>query len=347
MSRAGLSRADLSRANTLGVAAAADRLLIVRNERQLLELAAQRRSTGPAGAEPLTVLGGGSNVVLLPHVRGVVCLMRTRGYRSETLPGGAVRITARAGERWHDLVRYTLGQGLAGLENLALIPGCVGAAPIQNIGAYGVELAERFVSLRAVDMHTGRIHTFHRGECGFGYRDSRFKSPASAHLVIVDVTLELHRHIEPRLDYPDLRLELQRLAWQRPTATQVAEAVIRIRRRKLPDPRRVGNVGSFFKNPVVSAGQAARLRRSLSGLVEYPRAEGGVKLAAAQLIEACGWKGRTVGPVAVWHRQPLVLCNAGGATGRDVLAVSEDIRRDVAERFGVALELEAQVIGQD
>lgn len=342
-----MSGGDLSRANTLGVAAAADRLLIVHSEQQLVDLAAQRRRDGQGDGEPLTVLGGGSNVVLLPHVPGVVCLMRIRGYRSETLPGGAVRITTRAGERWHDLVRYTLGQGLAGLENLALIPGCVGAAPIQNIGAYGVELAERFVSLRAVDMRTGRIHTFGRDACGFGYRDSRFKTPAAAHLVIVDVTLEVHRRSAPRLDYPDLRLELQRLGWQRPTAVQVAEAVIRIRRRKLPDPRRVGNAGSFFKNPVVAADQAARLRRTLPGLIAHPLTGGSVKLAAAQLIEACGWKGRTVGPVAVWHRQPLVLCNAGGATGREVLAVGEDIRRDVAERFGVVLELEPQVVGQD
>lgn len=340
-----MSRADLRGANTLGVACTADRVVAVHSERELLDLLAVRQ--GADAAAPLTVLGGGSNVVLRRRVPGLVCLMRIRGYRLQPQADGRALLTASAGERWHDLVRFSLGQGLGGLENLALIPGSVGAAPIQNIGAYGVELSQRLVSLRALDTRTGQVLTFSRDDCRFAYRDSRFKTPEAAHLIILDVTLALQRGAAPVAAYPELRRELQRLGWAQPSAVQVAEAVVRIRRRKLPDPRRVGNAGSFFKNPLVSASRAAAVRRLLPGLVEYPADAGQVKLAAAQLIEACGWKGRSRGAVAVWHRQPLVLCNTGGASGRDVLALSEDIRRDVAGRFGVDLELEPQVIGQD
>jgi UDP-N-acetylmuramate dehydrogenase len=295
----------------------------------------------------LTVLGGGSNVVLRRRVAGVVCLVRMRGIRLEPEGAVGVLVTAAAGERWHDLVRYTLGQGLAGLENLSLIPGSVGAAPIQNIGAYGVELSDRFVSLRAFDICSGQTRVFHRDDCRFAYRDSCFKRPEAAHLIILDVTVRLTRTAVPVIDYPDLQLELKRLGWSRPSPVQVAEAVIRVRRRKLPDPRRIGNVGSFFKNPQVSPAQGAEACRRHPALSGRSTPDGRVKLSAAQLIDACGWKGRVVGRVGVWHRQPLVLVNRGGATGADILAVSEDIRRDVNERFGVSLELEPQVIGQD
>lgn len=329
-------------ANTLGVPSVAEQGVTVRHERALVDLVG---SLGGVGRS-LTVLGGGSNVVLRGRVPGVVCLMRNRGIRLETETGGA-RITVAAGERWHDLVRYTLGRGMAGLENLALIPGAVGAAPIQNIGAYGVELAERFVSLRALDVRTGRIHVFTARDCRFGYRDSRFKQADGAGFVILDVTLRLHRRAAPNIDYPDVRAELARLGFHRPTPPQVAEAVIRVRRRKLPDPRRIGNAGSFFKNPEIPTAQREDLARRHPGLVSWPGSDGRVKLSAAQLIEVCGWKGRTVGSVGVWPRQPLVLVNRGGATGADVLAVGEDIRCDVAARFGIHLEMEPRVVGQD
>ncbi len=337
---------SLTAVNTLGVEATADRVVTVTRERQLLDLvSARRRGARPP---PLIVLGGGSNVVLRRRIAGVVCLMRTRGVRLDPQPDGTVLVTAAAGERWHDLVRRCLGQGLAGLENLALIPGAVGAAPIQNIGAYGVELADRFVRLRALDTATGRVCGFDRAACEFGYRDSRFKRPDSSHLVILDVTLRLSRGSSRVVtDYPDVQLELERLGWTHPSPVQVAEAVVRIRRRKLPDPRFVGNVGSFFKNPELAAAEAAALVARCRELRTRPGRDGRVKLSAAQLIELSGWKGRQVGAVAVWDRQPLVLVNHGGATGADVLAVSEDIRRDVASRWGVTLEREPGVIGQD
>jgi UDP-N-acetylmuramate dehydrogenase len=338
---------SLSGANTLGVSSVAERIVTVRSEADLEALAQRRQPAAGESGAGLTVLGGGSNVVLRRRVAGVVCLVRLRGMRLAPERGGGTLVTAAAGERWHDLVRYTLGQGLAGLENLVLIPGSVGAAPIQNIGAYGVELADRFVSLRAFDTSTGRTHVFHRDDCGFAYRDSCFKRPEAAHLVILDVTVRLTRGAVPVIDYPDLQLELTRLGWSRPSPVQVAEAVIRVRRRKLPDPRFIGNVGSFFKNPQVSAAEAAEVCHRHPALSGRSTADGRVKLSAAQLIDACGWKGRVVGQVGIWHRQPLVLVNRGTATGADILAVSEDIRRDVNARFGVSLELEPQVIGED
>lgn len=337
---------DLTGRNTLGVPSLAERALVVRRESDLAWLADTLRCEASGAGSELTVLGGGSNVVLRRRVGGVVCLMRTRGMRLEPERAGA-RLTVAAGERWHDVVRFSLGQGYGGLENLALIPGAVGAAPIQNIGAYGIELADRFVSLRVFDTRTGRTHVFRGAECGFGYRDSRFKRPDAAHLVIVELTLRLARRSRVVIDYPDVRDELAKLGWTSPTPLQVAEAVVRIRRRKLPDPRVVGNVGSFFKNPQVTQGQAADAQLRLPGLSVRPGTGGRVKLSAAQLIDAGGWKGRSTGLAAVWHRQPLVLVNRGGATAADVLALSDDIRRDVAERFGVTLDLEPRVIGQD
>ncbi|MEQ8861379.1 MAG: UDP-N-acetylmuramate dehydrogenase [Pseudomonadales bacterium] len=338
--------APLQACNTLGVASTAARLVRIDSEAILQELVVQRLRQPAAARDPLTVLGGGSNVVLRSRLPGLVALMRLRGVRIDPLDDGMAHVTAAAGERWHDLVRRTLGGGWSGLENLALIPGSVGAAPIQNIGAYGVELAERFVRLRALDVHSGRVVEFDRAACRFGYRDSVFKHPQGEGLVILDVTLTVQRHPSPRLDYPDVSAELSRLGLPRPTPVQVAEAVIRIRRGKLPDPRYIGNVGSFFKNPVVGAAAVERIRRLLPTLTAHPAPGGQHKLSAAQLIDACGWKGRRIGSVGVWPRQPLVLCNLNGATGEQVLEVGDAIRQSVAERFGVALAVEPQVLGE-
>lgn len=332
---------DLSGANTLGLPSRADAVRVITDTAALAAAAEAARAAG----QPLTVLGGGSNVVLRDRIPGLVCLMRTRGV-SETPSGDSVLVTAAAGERWHDLVRRTLGRGLYGLENLALIPGAVGAAPIQNIGAYGVELSDRFVSLRAMDVDSGSLRTFDRADCRFGYRDSVFKSGEQGRWIIVEVTLALSRRPAPVIDYPDLLLELERLGWQAPSPVRVAEAVIRVRRRKLPDPRWTGNAGSFFKNPVVPADVGRRLAAA-HGLTVRAGEGGAAKLSAAQLIDRCGWKGRSAGLAAVWSRQPLVLVNTGAARARDILALAEHVRADVHRRFGVELELEPRVIGQD
>ncbi len=329
--------------NTLGVPATADRVVVVESDQALQALLGE-----PAAQQGrLLVLGSGSNVVLKRHVPGTVAIVRTRGIRIEPGAGGRVNVCVAAGESWHGLVRFAVAQGLSGLENLALIPGSVGAAPLQNIGAYGVELADRLTSLRAVEVSTGAVKEFARDECGFAYRDSRFKSVDAGRFIVLAVTLELSRKAEPVIDYPELRLELQRLGRTQLSPALIAEAVVRIRRRKLPDPRSIGNVGSFFKNPVVSAAAAKALRSRVPGLLERPQGDGGVKLSAAQLIDHAGFKARAAGKVGVWPRQALVLVNRDGATGADFLALGQSIRAEVERRYDVSLELEPQVYGVD
>ncbi len=334
---------DLSALNTLGLPARADRLVVIEKEAQLVDLLASEAPNN----RPLRLLGGGSNVVLKSYLPGTVAVMRTRGIRWERAGRGFISVTVAAGERWHDLVRCTLGQGWSGLENLALIPGSVGAAPMQNIGAYGVELADRFVRLRALDSKDGSIHFFDADACGFGYRDSRFKAHDAGRFIVLEITLTLSEKPRPMVDYPDVRDELRRMGCDEPSALQIAEAVVRIRRRKLPDPRIQGNAGSFFKNPVISGARAEELRLRHPHLSLRHGDDGRVKLSAAQLIDGCGWKGQHRGRVGVWQRQPLVLINLGGATAAEVLQLAEAIRKDVADRYGVDLEIEPRIIGED
>ena len=291
--------------------------------------------------EDLILLGGRSNVILPARLRRPVCLIATQGVEIRR-DGPDFLVTAAAGESWHGLVKRTLGSGIGGLENLALIPGSVGAAPIQNIGAYGVELSERLVSVRVVDRAVGEVAVLGPERCAFGYRTSVFKSNPGRYAVLA-VTLRLNRRHRRVLSYPDVGRELRRLGWSAPSPRQVAEIVVRIRRRKLPDTRRWGNVGSFFKNPVVGAEEAERLARAVPGLVRHA-ADTGVKLAAAQLIDLCGFKGHRAGDVGVWRRQPLVLVNHGRAAGADFLALAQAVRESVMRRFRVRLELEPTVL---
>ena len=293
---------------------------------------------------PITILGGGSNVVLRSRVPGCVIHPRLSGIDVQRIDGASM-VTAGAGVRWHDLVRYCLGQGINGIENLALIPGLVGAAPIQNIGAYGVELSERFHCLTALSCRDGAVVTMDARQCAFGYRDSMFKHAARGALLITSVTLCLPTTVEVRAGYPDVQREIAAMGI-RPTAIGVAEAVTRIRRRKLPDVRRVPNAGSFFKNPVLDVATVERLRGRLGSIQTYADANA-VKVPAARLIEAAGWKGKAIGPAAVWRRQPLVLVNRGGARGADILILARAIQSDVTERYGVDLEIEPAVLGVD
>lgn len=321
--------------NTLGVRCAADRLVVARSDDELI--AALRRYSAD-----LILLGGCSNVILPARLQRPVCRIATRGV--EIRPdGNDFLVTAAAGESWHGLVRRTLGRGLHGLENLALIPGSVGAAPIQNIGAYGVELAQRVVSVRVFDRTAGEVTDLPPECCRFGYRTSVFKS-APARYAVLAVTLRLDRRGCRVLDYPDVERELRRLGWPAPSPRQVAEVVIRIRRRKLPDPRHWGNVGSFFKNPVVDPVAAEQLARNVPDLVRHATGAG-IKLAAAQLIDLCGWKGHRAGSVGIWHRQPLVLVNHGQARGEHFLDLARAVRQSVLRRFDVPLELEPTVVG--
>ena len=301
-----------------------------------------------AGMDPEAVLvvGGGSNLLFLDHTELTLvspCLTGRR-YHDETADN--IKVTAGAGENWHQLVLDTLARNYTGLENLSLIPGNVGAAPIQNIGAYGVELADRFDSLEAVDLKTGEVRQFSRAECRFGYRDSIFKGEYRNRFVITRVTLILDRQPHFVLDYGNLRARLAQIPAQQLTGLQVSEAVCEERRSKLPDPAKLGNAGSFFKNPVVSADIHAGLLERFPELVAFPLENGDYKLAAGWLIEKAGMKGVREGDAGVHEKQALVLVNYGTANGDQILALARRVQERVNSKFGVLLEPEVRIIGE-
>ncbi|PWF42433.1 UDP-N-acetylmuramate dehydrogenase [Massilia glaciei] len=291
-------------------------------------------------AMPRLVLGGGSNLLFTGDFDGLVLHMCMQGRGIAGATDSHTLVRAAAGENWHGLVQWTLAQGLGGLENLSLIPGTVGAAPIQNIGAYGTEIKDVFHSLTVFDMATGETRAMDAAACRFGYRDSVFKQSGGAGLVIVDVTFALPRAWRANLRYAELAQALDQAGVRDPDPQQVGDMVVAIRRRKLPDPAVIGNAGSFFKNPLVTGEHCARLLAAFPALVHHAQGDGGEKLAAGWLIDQCGWKGRRMGQAGVYEKQALVLVNHGGARGADVLALARAIQADVAERYGVALETE-------
>ncbi len=332
---------DLRSLNTFGLPARAAFFVTVDDPARLPAVLADPALAGL----PRLVLGGGSNIVFDGDFPGVVLKTACSGRRLSSDDESAWVVEAGAGENWHDFVCWTLRQGWGGLENLALIPGTVGAAPVQNIGAYGLEMAERFESLDALDLSSGEMRVFHAEDCAFGYRDSRFKREPGRWL-ITRVRFRLPKRWQALTQYAELARELDEQAkWAecgcRATTPQaVADAVIAIRRRKLPDPAEIGNAGSFFKNPVVDAASYARLAAAYPQLPHYPQADGGEKLAAGWLIEQTGWKGRNLGPVACFERQALILVNLGGACGADVRRIAHAVGNDVEKCFGVSLEVE-------
>ncbi|HYD79708.1 MAG TPA: UDP-N-acetylmuramate dehydrogenase [Paucimonas sp.] len=289
---------------------------------------------------PRLVLGGGSNLLLTRDFDGLVLHMQNRGIEIAGEDAEATRIRVQAGENWHGFVQWTLANGFYGLENLSLIPGSVGAAPIQNIGAYGVEVREFIESVRVFDFVYGELLTLGRDECEFAYRDSVFKHRLRDRAVILDVTFALPKAWRPNLRYADVAQELAARGLDAPTAHDISAAVIAIRTRKLPDPAVIGNAGSFFKNPIVSAEKREALLAAHPQLVSYAQPDGSFKLAAGWLIDQCGWKGRRAGAAGVYEKQALVLVNRGGASGREIAALAAAIQADVADRFGVALEPE-------
>jgi UDP-N-acetylmuramate dehydrogenase len=336
-----LDDAPLAGLNSFGVAARARRLVVLDDAEHL-----PRALQAMAGCEQRLVLGGGSNVLFAGDFDGAVLLVRTRGRRLEPA-GERSLVAAAAGESWDELVSWTLAQGLSGLENLAMIPGNCGAAPIQNIGAYGLELAERFDSLLAADLDTGRLREFEAADCRFGYRDSLFKQPAGARWLILELRLRVGGW-PPTLAYADLRRTFPANA-PAPDAAAIAQAVRAIRARKLPDPRRIGNAGSFFKNPVLTARQAEALRAADPQAPLWPMASetslpAGCKVPAGWLIERCGWKGHREGNAGVHADHALVLVNHGGASGRDILTLARRIQDSVAQRYGIVLEPEPRIV---
>ena len=307
---------------------------------------------------PKFILGGGSNIVLTGDVKPLVLKVEIMGKQLVSQTAKAWIVEAGAGENWHDLVTWTLENGYPGLENLALIPGSVGASPVQNIGAYGIELQDRFESLDAVDMTTGQRFTLNAAQCAFGYRDSVFKHPSNQGFqpgfgladkaLITHVRFALPKNWKPVLGYADIEKKRLQAGTDLPTARQVYDWVCDIRRAKLPDWRVLGNAGSFFKNPTVSAEQCADIIEREPKIVHYVLADGSVKLAAGWLIDACGWKGKHIGNAGVYERQALVLVNRGGqanpVTGGEVMTLAKSIQTSVYERFGIMLAHEPVVV---
>jgi UDP-N-acetylmuramate dehydrogenase len=290
------------------------------------------------------VLGGGSNLLFTGDVDGLVLKIDIGGLGELEASDDQWRVEVGAGENWHATVERLLAMDRPGLENLALIPGQCGAAPIQNIGAYGLELAERFDSLVAWDIERQQRVAMSLADCAFGYRDSAFKHELAGKRIVLSLTLALPRVWQPVTGYADVAAELSARAVARPSARDVFDAVVAIRRRKLPDPAALGNAGSFFKNPIVSRDKRAELIARFPSLVSYPLAGGRFKLAAGWLIDAAGMKGATRGRAGVYEKQALVLVNRGGATGGEILALAREVRDKVAEKFGVELEPEPVII---
>ena len=330
--------ASLRAFNTFGIDQPAEHLVeidTVATLRRVLEL-----SQGP-----YFVLGGGSNLLLTQPVKGHVLLNRIYGRGIIAEDADTVRLRFGGGENWHDAVLYTLEQGYGGIENLSLIPGTVGAGPIQNIGAYGVELKDVFVQLEAVHLATGEMHVFGKEALQFGYRDSFFKRAGKGKYFIVSVDLELRkRDYDLRTDYGAIRAELEARGIADPTPSDVSAAVIAIRRSKLPDPAEIGNSGSFFKNPVVDAAQYRQVKAAHPDVVSYPLPDGRYKIPAGWLIERAGWKGKRVGNTGSHAKQALVLVNYGEATGAEVRQLATAIQRSIAEQFGITLQTEVNIL---
>ncbi len=327
--------------NTFGLPAIAQTLIHIDEEADVRRVVDHPEF----GRAPKFVLGGGSNIVLARDVSAVVLKVAIGGIRLLETRDDAFIVEAGAGVPWHELVAWTIDQGLPGLENLALIPGTTGAAPVQNIGAYGLELQDRFESLDGVDLVTGRGFTLDGRLCRFGYRDSVFKHELAGKSVITRVRLRLPRPWRPELGYLDLQRKIEETGITAPDARQIFDWVCQVRRAKLPDPAVIGNAGSFFKNPVVTPEQCRDIIARDPHVVHYPMDDGSFKLAAGWLIDACGWKGKTVGGAGVYEKQALVLVNRGDARGAEVITLARAIQESVYGRFGIRLEPEPVVVG--
>lgn len=329
--------ASLRELNTFGLDCTAEALVELSNAAQLPVIAADTSLP-----RPFHVLGGGSNVLLTAPLRGTVLLNRIRGIEKISEDAESLSLRVGAGESWHELVQYAIGNALGGIENLALIPGTVGAAPIQNIGAYGVEVKDAISEVQAWHWERGEMISLRGDECRFGYRDSIFKQELKGKVVVTHVCFRLSKHPKLHTEYGAIRDELAIMGAE-PSVQSIAQAVINIRRSKLPDPAQIGNAGSFFKNPTVSESDFEMLRTRFPLMPFYSLPDGNVKLPAGWLIEHCGWKGFREGDTGIHAKQALVLVNYGSATGEKVWALSERIIESVRAEFGISLEREVQV----
>jgi len=334
-----LENFSLKNFNTFGIDASARYFVEINHEDELVELFMDPQWL----LMPRLILGGGSNMLFVKDFDGLVIRMNIRGIEHR-INHQEVFIEAGAGEVWNDLVNFCVAREYAGIENLSLIPGSVGASPIQNIGAYGVELKDVFRSCRAFEIATGEFKTFSKEDCRFGYRDSIFKNELKEQLIIVSVKFQLSLIPNINLKYGAIEQELSSRNISSPTIKDVSQVVSHIRVSKLPDPSTIGNAGSFFKNPVIADEQFQQVRSKFPEVVHYPAGDGLVKLAAGWLIEQCGWKGKVVGHTGTWKNQALVLVNHGGATGEEVYSLSSQIIDSVYTKFGIVLDREVNII---
>ena len=292
---------------------------------------------------PVFILGGGSNILLTRDIEGLVIKLEIKGINLVKEEGDQLWVEVGAGEMWHELVLHSIAEDWAGLENLSLIPGTVGASPMQNIGAYGVEIKDVFDSLQAMHRETLEMQSFDAEACRFGYRESVFKQTFKDQFVITSVTFRLSKTPNFHLEYGAIREVLAANDIDQPSIRAISDAVIQIRQSKLPDPKEIGNAGSFFKNPTIPNAQFDALKASYPSIPGYPSAEG-VKVAAGWLIEQTGWKGKRIGEVGVHAKQALVLVNYGGGTGEEIKKLSEQIQASVYDKFGVQLQAEVNFI---
>lgn len=324
--------------NTFGIDVKAERFASIATVEQLQALLEVEKG-------PFFVLGGGSNVLFTRDPEALILHNRIEGIRISQSRQNKVWVTAGAGVSWHSFVCWAVAEGLGGIENLSLIPGTVGAAPVQNIGAYGVELKDIFISLEAIDLQSGRRKRFNRAQCRFGYRDSFFKQEGKGRYFISSVTLSLTRQKHRiHTQYGDIQKTLADWGISRPDIADISRAVIHIRSAKLPDPALIGNCGSFFKNPETDASVLENIRASYPNAPGFALPDGRVKIPAGWLIEQCGWKGKRVGNTGCYEKQALVLVNYGHAQGAEVQALAKAIVESVQQRFGIRLEAEVNIL---
>nr|WP_255777911.1 UDP-N-acetylmuramate dehydrogenase [Mariniradius sediminis] len=325
--------------NTFGMDKKARFFVRAQSEKDVIDALLFAREKGI----PLLVLGGGSNILLTKDWEGLVLKMEIKGIQVEDCSEDEVLVKVGAGENWHEFVLFCIENGYAGVENLSLIPGTVGASPMQNIGAYGVEIKEVFDSLWAIERSELANRRFSWEECAFGYRESVFKSALKDQYIITQVWFRLSKKPQIKTSYGAIQDTLKELGIRQPSIRDVSEAVIQIRRSKLPDPAEIGNAGSFFKNPTIPLEHFERLKSEYPNIPGYP-GQDTVKVPAAWLIEQTGWKGKRFGSIGVHAKQPLVLVNYGGGEGKDIVKLSQDIQSSVYKKFGITLQPEVNFV---